>query len=132
MGLILLIVAIILTVLLLVPSIIFAIFRTVGKFEFNSGRKKLNEYFLKMAICIDQLGNVMAAPLLNLTCLKKKGHRFGETRETISLVLGYNSRLNNLTVFGESLGWLLNKIDNNHLEKAIEAHEKYWFKMVNY
>jgi hypothetical protein len=39
---------------------------------------------------------------------------------TISHVLGVNKEFKNLTYTGKALAWLLNKIEKDHVEKAIE------------
>jgi hypothetical protein len=46
------------------------------------------------------------------------GHRFGDPNETVSHVLGKNKAQNKLYPIGKALAWLLNKIDENHVEKA--------------
>jgi hypothetical protein len=46
------------------------------------------------------------------------GHRFGDPNETVSHVLGKNKAQNKLYPIGKGLAWLLNKIDENHVEKA--------------
>jgi len=43
---------------------------------------------------------------------------------TISHVLGVNKGFNNLTYTGKALAWLLNKIEKDHVEKAIEYERK--------
>jgi hypothetical protein len=52
--------------------------------------------------------------------IKKNGYRFGNEDVTISHVLGMNKKFNNLTFTGKALSWLLNKIEKDHVEKAIE------------
>ena len=125
MSIILLTIAIILEVLLTVPSILFAIFRTIFKFRFKEGVKKFNDYILDLAISIDQLGNVTAAPILNLTCIRSDGYQFGNTRETVSLVLAVNLNYGKLTTFGKVLAKFLDLIDKDHLRKAIRSNLKY-------
>jgi hypothetical protein len=56
--------------------------------------------------------------------IKKDGYRFGNEDVTISHVLGVNKRFNNLTYTGKALAWLLNKIEKDHVEKAIEYERK--------
>lgn len=122
MGFILFIISLILLTLLSGASFIFAFFRTVVKFK---SLKKFNNWFLDMAIAVDQLGNVMASPILNLTCIKSDGYQFGNTRETVSLVLAINNKRNKLTKFGTWLGNLLDLLDPNHLDKTLYYHTKY-------
>ena len=49
---------------------------------------------------------------------------FGNPDETISSVLGKNQRDNTLTLLGKLIVWVLNMVDENHSEKAIEDDEQ--------
>ncbi|MEO0527075.1 MAG: NUDIX hydrolase, partial [Bacteroidota bacterium] len=51
---------------------------------FTQGIRGLGEYMLKIAVSIDQLGNVLMQHLLNLLWIKKGGYTFGNRDETIS------------------------------------------------
>jgi len=73
-----------------------------------------------MAVSVDQLGNVVMSTLLNDIMITKYGHKFGDEDQTISMVLGVNKAMGTLTDKGKSLADFLNKIDPNHVEKAIE------------
>ena len=77
----------------------------------------LDKYLFRIAKSIDQLGNVVCAELFDWG-LVKKGKPFGCEDETISSVLGKN--VNNLTIAGKCLVWLLNTIEKDHVQKAIE------------
>ncbi len=77
----------------------------------------------KVALAIDQLGNVVCARLFNFFLIDIEGHKFGNEDETISSVLGKNKRTNTLTLFGILLDVLLELIDKNHNIKAIEEDE---------
>ena len=48
----------------------------------------------------------------------KGGHRFGNSNETVSHVLGKLKAEGKLLPLGKALGWILNKIDKLHIEKA--------------
>ena len=76
----------------------------------------LDKYLFRIAKSIDQLGNVVCAELFDWG-LVKKGKPFGCEDETISSVLGKN--VNNLTIAGKCLVWLLNTIEKDHVQKAI-------------
>jgi 8-oxo-dGTP diphosphatase len=76
-------------------------------------------YYLRLAIAIDAFGNVLGYPLFNLIFIKKDGYKFGNRRDTISYVLGMNKLAGKLWGGGIPLAWLLNKLDKDHLEKAI-------------
>ena len=111
-GFILLIIALLLSLVVLPVGfafqIITALFRGIDK------------YLFRMAKSIDQFGNVVCEHLFNVTLIKKNGYKFGNEDVTISHVLGMNKKFNNLTFTGKALSWLLNAIDKNHVEKAIE------------
>ena len=76
----------------------------------------LDKYLFRIAKSIDQLGNVVCAKLFDWG-LVKKGKPFGCEDETISSVLG--KKVNNLTIAGKCLVWLLNTIEKDHVQKAI-------------
>ena len=76
----------------------------------------LDNYLFRITKSIDQLGNVVCAELFDWM-LVKKGKHFGNEDETISSVLGKN--IDNLTVAGKALVWLLNTIEKDHVQKAI-------------
>lgn len=77
----------------------------------------------KIALGIDQLGNVICARLFNFFLIDINGHRFGNEDETISSVLGKNKKTNTLTLFGIVLDMVLERIDKNHNIKSIEEDE---------
>ncbi len=82
--------------------------------------KGLKDWFYIIAISIDQLGNVVGMHLFNDIMVKPNGHRFGNPDETISLVLAMNKKQGTLYPIGRALGWLLNKIDDGHLENTTQ------------
>jgi len=86
--------------------------------------KKLNNWFLSIAISIDQFANVFCRHLLNRTLVKGGEHLFGNVDETISGVLGKNKRNRTLTKAGQFLSNLLDRIDKDHVIKSIEEDEK--------
>ena len=107
--------------LLLLSIILFVVLAPIG-FLFGLIRNivNLNDYFFKIAICIDQAGNVICAPLFNVILITQHGYEFGDEDETISGVLGKNKKSNTLSKAGWMLANLLNKIEKDHVEKAIE------------
>lgn len=111
-GFILLIIALLLSLVVLPVGfafqIITALFRGIDK------------YLFRMAKSIDQLGNVVCEHLFNVTLIKKRGYKFGNEDVTISHVLGINKKINTLTYTGKLLSKLLNLIEKDHVEKAIE------------
>ncbi len=87
---------------------------------FTKGLRGIGEYALKIAISMDQLGNVMMQHLFNLIWIKKGGYKFGNRDETISSVLGKNKRLQMLTSFGKAIDHILDFIDPNHSLNSID------------
>lgn len=73
-------------------------------------------YCKRIAVSLDQLGNVICDKLFNATM----GSEFGSEDETISSVLGRNKQEGKLKPIGKFVASLLNFIDKNHVEKAIE------------
>jgi 8-oxo-dGTP diphosphatase len=84
---------------------------------------KRSQYHLNIGIAYDQLGNVVGAPLFNVILRKYGGARFGNPDETISSVLGKLKRTGHLTALGKFFADMLNKIEVEHVEKAIEEDE---------
>lgn len=89
---------------------------------FTKGITGLGEYCLKIAISIDQLGNVVMQHLLNSAWIKKEGYLFGNRDETISSALGRNKKLKSLTGFGKAIDKILDVIDPNHSLNSIDYY----------
>ena len=115
-GFILLIIALCLSVVLLPLGFAFQIVTALFK--------AVDKYLFRIAKSIDQLGNVVCEHLLNVTMIKKNGYKFGNEDVTISHVLGMNEKTNTLSGAGKLLAWLLNTIDKDHNQKAIEYERK--------
>ena len=115
MGILLFIIARVLQWILSPLFIIYSILRL-------GSLKAISNYFRDMAIAIDRLGNVMGGSIMNDLLIMKDGYKFGDKSKTISYVLGMNYPLT-LTWMGFALSMLLNKIDPNHIEKAVEGAE---------
>lgn len=82
----------------------------------------VGEYLLKIAISVDQLGNVLMQHLLNDLWIKKGGYPFGNRDETISSALGRNKKLGMLTPFGKAIDGFLDLIDPNHSLNSIDYY----------
>lgn len=110
--------------LILIAFILVFIFGPIGvvyNLLFNwKARKK---YFFSIALSLDQLGNVICSGLLNFIMIKGEGVKFGNVDETVSSVLGKNKAKGTLTLAGRHLCFVLNEIQENHVENAIEADE---------
>jgi 8-oxo-dGTP diphosphatase len=111
-GFILLILALFLSAVLLPLGFAFQIITAIFK--------GIDKYLFRIAKSIDQLGNVVCEHLFNVTLIKKNGYKFGNEDVTISHVLGMNEKTNTLSFAGKLLAWLLNTIDKDHNQKAIE------------
>ena len=89
---------------------------------FTRGLSGMGEYFLKIALSIDQLGNVIMQHILNQFWIKKDGYPFGNRDETISSALGKNKALGTLTAFGKFIDQILDWIDPNHSLNSIDYY----------
>ena len=83
--------------------------------------RRWHRYWLRLAVSIDQLGNVMLQYLLNDLLLREAStDRFGHEDETISSVLGKNLKNNHLSGVGKFLARALDLLDPNHVLDSIE------------
>jgi 8-oxo-dGTP diphosphatase len=114
MGLILLIIAILLSWILFPLGWFYSLITLRLKWS------RLNDYALSIAISLDQMGNVVLSNVMNDLLIEKGGYRFGNPDDTISAVLGFNKKIGMLKKGGKLLSSLLNKLDANHVEKASE------------
>ncbi len=89
---------------------------------FTKGVTGIGEYLLKIAISVDQLGNVLMQHLLNDLWVKKGGYPFGNRDETISSALGRNKKLGMLTPFGRAIDRFLDLIDPDHSLNSIDYY----------
>jgi hypothetical protein len=78
---------------------------------------------MRIAVSIDQTGNVFCKELFNDALIYPKGHRFGNEDETISSVLGKNKLSNTLTWAGKLLDRILNVFEKDHSVISIEHDE---------
>lgn len=120
-GLILFIVSVILTAIVFAVSTVFTPIYYIITLRWKSGSKALNEWFLSMAISLDQFGNGSCWKLLQTVLTKNNDetYDFGNIDETVSFAIGINDRRNNLSMFGRFVRNVLNLLDKNHCEKAI-------------
>jgi hypothetical protein len=97
-------------------------------FKWKNGTKQLFKWFGLMALSFDQFGNVTCSKVLDLTMLKKDrdffSMKFGDEDDTVSYVLAINKERKTLSRFGRFIGNLLDLLDKNHLEKAIENKKR--------
>jgi len=111
MGILLAIVAIILTYLL---TGLFVIYNVTKRLFKPKPLREISAYFERIAVAIDILGNVSGDEFRNDTMKKGYGYEFGRY-ETISDALSQNNTNGTLSKGGKLLKWLLNKIDKNHI-----------------
>ncbi|WP_367177058.1 hypothetical protein [uncultured Eudoraea sp.] len=81
---------------------------------FTKGFRGVGEYLLKIAVSVDQLGNVLMQHLLNALWITKEGYKFGNRDETISSALGRNKVLGTLNHFGNGIDKILDIIDPSY------------------
>jgi len=113
MGFLLFIISILLTALFLPLGILFALF---------SKRTKIGRYFLRLAIIVDILANSAMGTVFNKWLTKgETAYPFGQFPNTISYALGKNKELGTLTKLGDFITRLLNYLDNNHVEDAVQS-----------
>lgn len=77
------------------------------------------DYFLRLALGIDQFGNVFISPFANIAMRKKGGARFGDPEEKISSVLGKLYVKGKLTALSSLIRVVLDSLDKDHCVKAI-------------
>ena len=122
MGLLLFIIAVVLTIITVPFGILYGFIKCLLKFDLKALFRKTNKYFRLLAISIDQMGNVAMQDLFDDILIKKKGYKFGNIDETISSVLGKNERMQTLTSLGRAIVSFLNFIDSNHTLNSIEEN----------
>ena len=110
--------------LLLIAIILFAVLAPLG-FAYTvissilylkNPFKYISYIIKKLAVSIDQMGNVVCGDLFNII-LVKSGTPFGDEKDTISKVLHINN--NNLTKLGLSIYLALEIIDPGHGKKSM-------------
>lgn len=78
-------------------------------------------YFIAIASSIDKFGNCAFGGFLNASLLKSSKYKFGQNHETVSEVLGWAYRYNDLNETGLMLRAVVNWIDftvKDHCEAA--------------
>lgn len=120
MGTILFLIAILLSAVSLPIGFAYFILKCIFTFQFKKFGIRFNQYFLKMAISIDQMGNVAMQELFNDVLIKNRDYPFGDEDETISSVIGKNLKYGNLTTLGKALNAVLDFLDPDHSLNSIE------------
>ena len=91
----------------------------VLKYIFTGNKKMLAVWFYRTAREIDLFANVVGAEFWNAIFITDGGYKFGNPKETISSVLGKNQRDKTLTLLGDALRWVLDRIDEDHCLNSI-------------
>lgn len=96
---------------------------------FFSKTKPLRIFLVEVALALDVAGNVMMQHLLNDILLVKNPNTyyFGNSKETISSVIGKNSLTQTLSFLGIALNAFLNLLDKNHSLNSIIYDLKAWW-----
>ncbi|WP_420601523.1 hypothetical protein [Flagellimonas sp.] len=115
-GILLFLISIVLMALTGPIGLVFGFFHQL----FAKGFNGIGEFALKIAVSIDQLGNVIMQHLFNSLWITKDGYEFGNRDETISSALGKNKQLCTLTTFGKAIDKILDIIDHNHSLDSID------------
>lgn len=89
-------------------------------FTGSQGFKRLGDYFLKIALSVDTLGNVMMQHMLNHLFITKEGYKFGNRKETISSAIGRNVQRGTLSPAGKLLNKILDYVDDGHSLNSID------------
>ena len=108
--------------LLILSVVLFLFFGSIGFIYSILHRllRSVGNYFWQIAVAIDELGNTVCQDLFNNIMRKRGGHRFGNSNETVSYVLGVLKQEDKLLPIGRVVSWLLNKIDKHHVEDAVK------------
>ena len=118
-GIALFIVSIVLSIVTLPIGLLYGTLHSLLKDGFTG----LGDYYMEMAIIIDQQGNVIMQHLLNVLWISGEGkYLFGDRDETISSALGKNQVRETLSGFGRLIVVILDKLDPDHSLSSIEYY----------
>lgn len=132
----------------LLGTIFSIVYYAILFWKFKTALKKISLYFNKMALSLDQFGNVNNSQFFNHILIKKENrkrvigkdyievyrngevvreyfiiydfHPFGDEDDTLSYVIAMNYKKGSLSRFGKFWANFLNWVDKKHLEKAIK------------
>lgn len=118
-GLCLFCLALTLTIPLTILSFIITPIVYIIKLKWIEGLNDFGSYLRRLAVSVDQFGNGSCATMFQFILTKKGAMKFGEIDDTVSYVLGRNKYKKKLTIFGKLIVFILDLIDKDHVEKAI-------------
>jgi 8-oxo-dGTP diphosphatase len=120
-GSILFLVSIFLALILIPLGFLWSVSEAFFKRSFKQGFKRMDSFFMDIAISIDQTGGVMCKELFNDALISHKSkNKFGNPDETISSVLGKNEKEGTLIFLGKALNFVLNLLEPGHTFNSIE------------
>lgn len=114
-NILLIILAFVVIVLVVFPALFWLIKVSVYKNK-NNAREMISgvsEFFLAIAGAMDKFGNCAYGGYFNSVLLVNVVHPFGNSSETISTVLGWGYKYDDLTPLGIWLRNFVNKVDNS-------------------
>ncbi len=105
--------------LLLIPlGMLFSFTRAFLTVQWNPF-PKLKAYVNTLGVALSQLLNTTCSELFNDILITSQGFEFGNPDFTTSATLGMNEREETLKPLGKAFVWVLNKVDENHCQKAL-------------
>jgi hypothetical protein len=125
-SLILFIVALVLAGVAFPFGILFVLYRTLFHFTKSTPIGYLSYVGFSLAVAIDVVGNVICGPLFNFILLKKVNGSniyFGNISHTVSLIIGLNYRMCQLSKIGMLLYKVIEKLDPGHFENCIKDYQ---------
>jgi hypothetical protein len=125
MSIILFIIALVLVTAIGSISFVVTLLYYLITLKWKSGFKAFESFSLLLAISLDQLGNVICRIPFKYTMVKRNSDfwDFGDPDQTVSFVLAVNQKRKTLTRFGKWTCVVLDFLDKNHMEKALEKQK---------
>jgi hypothetical protein len=89
-------------------------------------------YFISLAASVDKFGNCALGGFLNAALLKEAKYPFGNNGETVSEVLGWSEKFDDLNRAGKALLAFLNLLDKNHCLRAFKSGVSRAYSKIKY
>lgn len=108
-----------------IPMVIFTTIIIAYKSKARTTIEEMSDYLFSISFDLDEVGNVMFAPFLNLTMVKRKAdnpYPYGVKGESISSAMGENKLRNTQSKFGIIWYSFLYFIDVPSRKKGREGH----------
>jgi hypothetical protein len=111
MGFILFVGANLVAFLLFPIAMVFGVIQAFWKRHARSGMQNADAKFYALAVSLDIYGNVWCRELFNATLITRDAPvKFGNNKQTISAVVGYNLKAGTLTKTGHRLNHFLDLV----------------------